>query len=588
MNSPVLPRDLGLQTFHRPSRTTGEVMPVVPPLLVPPLVPPGSVPPESARVNPSPTPKDNAQVYAGESGFGGVPPLIRLGRDDTPGEATPKAPPPPRMSGAGVGEMMSGTLGTAAASAAALLSAVAQAGTPGQLPGVPEAAAREASSKSGPDRITIGGPPAKTRGGPWLDTRTELVAQHSTIVPGMVLKAWVVPQPKLKKSFDAAAPACFYVLERGPITDRGLDVNVHFLGAKTVKCASALAESPLKPGNPTALHLCTSSRCASSKKNDSQPGVRMHSMAFQVVYPDEVKERFCEAGVKRLTAILSSDSRYPRPVARPSVMPPTGEALRRVEALSAELGPPNRAGLLDGGFFGPSGNQSLSLATAQAQPLELPQVPRIEETRHGTDQTGGKVDALLTQLSELLASRVAAENETAQLKRQFSDQQAQTASLVSELNRQDKGTVDPATAERAKVDHSPTPPAGHKKYPFRNRSRRSRRSSQGRERTSDRRSGKSGREKRSRRKEQTSKSARRGRSPLRDRRQSAESDRDRSRGRHTRRAPSPQGAAGLPSPGRDIPHPSMRVPGITHAVAGGDIAGRNSLLEPPISVYAGV
>ena len=30
----------------------------------------------------------------------------------------------------------------------------------------------------------------------------------------------------------------------------------------------------------------------------------------------------------------------------------------------------------------------------------------------------------------------------------------------------------------------------------------------------------------------------------------------------------------MPSPGRDIPYPSIRVAGITHAVAGGDIPGR--------------
>ena len=142
---------------------------------------------------------------------------------------TPKAPPPPGVQGHRAGGALTGTLGVAAASAAAVLSGVAQAQVAGQQLGGADSGAREVSSKSGPDRLTIAGPPAKSKGGPWLDTRSELVAQHDIIVPGMVLRAWIAPQPKLKRTFDAGAPACFYVLERGLITERGLDVNVHFL-----------------------------------------------------------------------------------------------------------------------------------------------------------------------------------------------------------------------------------------------------------------------------------------------------------------------------------------------------------------------
>ena len=238
-----------------------------------------------------------------------------------------------------------------------------------------------------------------------------------------------------------------------------------------------------------------------------------------------------------------------------------------MEALSASLGASNQAGLPDGGFFGPGGLLSPAALMGQNLTEQKPPPPRLEQTPPVAEQNAGKVDALLSQLSELLASRVSSENETAQLKRQLSDQQAQIASLTAELARRNRGSGDPASDEKEKADQSPTPPGRQKEKPSKRKDRKSRDSSEERGRSSRRRSGKSAKEKRRRQKERASKSRRRGRTPRRERR-AAESDRERSRGRQTRRA-------GLPFPGRDIPYPSIRVAGITHAVAGGDIPGAN-------------
>ena len=304
--------------------------------------------------------------------------MSRGDRKRSPEQRLPRHRRPPARMPDGGGQVSGGTLGTAAANAAAVLSKAGQVNAPGRQPGVVDPGSREVSSKSGPDRVTIAGPPVKSKGCPWLDTRTELVDRHSTIVPGMVLRVWIAPQPNLRRAFDTGAPAAFYVLERGPITTRGLDVNVHLLGAKTAKCATALAEGPFKPGKTTALHLCCSARCVSSKSHESFPGFRVHSMAFQVAYLDEVKERYCESGIKKLMAILATDSKYPRPVARPSVMPPTGDALRRVEAPSASLGASNQAGLPDGGFFGPGGILSPAVLMGQTLAQQQPPPPLLQ------------------------------------------------------------------------------------------------------------------------------------------------------------------------------------------------------------------
>ena len=122
----------------------------------------------------------------------------------------------------------------------------------------------------------------------------------------MVLKAWIASQPKLKRTFDAGAPAFFYVVQKGALDNRGLDLDVFFLGAKTIKCANALGQGPFERGSPTTLHLCLISRCVSSKAHEQVAGTRIHTVACQVLFLDEVTERFCESGVKKIESGISS------------------------------------------------------------------------------------------------------------------------------------------------------------------------------------------------------------------------------------------------------------------------------------------
>ena len=137
VNSPVLPRDLRLHTLHRPDRSLGNTVPLQPPPIAPPVGPPPGVAPDGARIDPAPTVKDNSQVFVCELGFGGAPPLVFPTRDSLPAEGTPKAPPPPPPPGARVSGLVTGTLGAAAAQAAALLNTVVRDGLQAKPPGAP-------------------------------------------------------------------------------------------------------------------------------------------------------------------------------------------------------------------------------------------------------------------------------------------------------------------------------------------------------------------------------------------------------------------------------------------------------------------
>ena len=573
-NSPDLVRDLGLQSVRRPGDGGQASALGHPPPLAPPLVPPPPPPAATVQARVEPTPKDNSQIFVGESGIGGVPPLV----SQIPGRVNaPVTPRDGETLGAGsqfLGQPALGTLTEAGHQATAILVQPPRPDLSRTGNGNSFLPTREESSRSGPDRKRLEGPPAKSRGGPWLDSRTELLEQFEAIAPGMVLKAWIAPQPKLKRAFDTGAPAYFYVIQRAPLAAKGLDVDVFFLGARTVKCATALGQGPFKRGNPTTLHLCLTSRCVSSKAHEQVMGTRIHSVAYQLMFLDEVTDRFCESGIKELQTALSADSRIPRPVVRPSVTAPTGPTLARVQALSAQLGPANPAGLPDGGFFGAGCLTAIGGATVEPpHPLVTPQ-SQVAGSLGTAEGNSAQVSTMLTQVSELLASRAAQDSENAELRRRFADQKARMGRLLSELERSKATTRSAAEDERAKVHKSPTPPRNDLREPPRDDYENRKRRGPSCDADQVRRSGRSAREKDRIREQKRERKHRRAESPRCDFRQIEELDRGLPRQSSSHRAYSPRGGAGLPSPGREIPRPSIRVAGITHAVAGGDIPGR--------------
>ena len=129
-------------------------------------------------------------------------------------------------------------------------------------------------------------------------------------------------------------------------------------------------------------------------------------MAYQLLFLDEVTDRFCESGIKALKSALALDPRLPRPRDRPTVTPPTGATQARVWALSAQLGPANPAGLPDGGFFG-GGASSLGPLSAPGAPPAVA-LPSQAAGGLGTPEgNSAQVATLLSQMSELLAGRAA-------------------------------------------------------------------------------------------------------------------------------------------------------------------------------------
>mgnify|MGYP003334013401 CR=1 FL=1 len=184
------------------------------------------------------------------------------------------------------------------------------------------------------------------------------------------------------------------------------------------------------------------------------------------------------------------------------------------------------------------------------------------------------MSTLLCQLSDLLAGRAAQDSENAELRRKFADEQTQMEGLFAEMERRSAAARSAAETERAKVNKSPTPHRRDNREPPREPYESQRRQDPSRDDGHERRSGRSAKEKDRARDEKHRHRRRREKPPVCDFRPTEELDRGIPKPTPSRRGFSPRGGAGLPSPGREIPRPSIRVAGITHAVAGGDIPGR--------------
>ena len=184
--------------------------------------------------------------------------------------------------------------------------------------------------------------------GPWFNSTQNPFDLDRQVRKGMFVRCWLEGQPSLK-TVKTPSMATFYVMERGAMMNSGFDMDVMVVGARAPTLLTALEEGPF-PRNLTApgrhyLHACTAAQCV-QEVTEGDPTLirstlnRVHAIAFEVAFREEVTERWCVEGLATLDRELQRGAPLP-PYRKPIDL---GKDKNREKAekerLSAQVGPP--------------------------------------------------------------------------------------------------------------------------------------------------------------------------------------------------------------------------------------------------------
>ena len=183
------------------------------------------------------------------------------------------------------------------------LGQVEEAGTPVRGAGT--------GSDAGVTSLTV--PDIKPPNAPWIST-AQLLDPHSTldreIAPGKFIRAWISNQPGLSK-MQQASVALFMILERRRVDSEGVDLEVVVVGARAKSLQDGLENGPFPPLGASGeydearslLHLCGSGDCVSTNPVSADGRKRLHTVAVQVLFKDELGEKWYVEGLRQLEAL---------------------------------------------------------------------------------------------------------------------------------------------------------------------------------------------------------------------------------------------------------------------------------------------
>ena len=313
--------------------------------------------------------------------------------------------------------------------------------------------------------------------GDWVNSLTDLALLDSQLKPGLFVRCWIEGQPSLQ-SVKTPSVATFYILKRDQRNASGIDCEVVVVGARAASLLSALEAGPFprRLSDPTraTLHACLTPDCVNfsclPKERPELSRHRVHAVAFQVCYREDVTERWCAEGLATLETEIARGG-APLPPFRQSVnLGKASEEERREKArLAAQTGAPgNGRGWEEGRLRDPHAAASSAETFGDARDASRPRgaqrdrapgappfPPSVPDALEAADATLARAlrEAQESQ-DKADAARIRLDHETAGVR-----EKTQELDKVLQKSKERLAEID-AAAEAARANIPPTGDSG--------------------------------------------------------------------------------------------------------------------------------